>query len=66
MRIESFTISGVSFDECYKERVEDILDGVEVSLISLKHLKKNKKASAGNDASLGESNRHRPFQRAHR
>jgi hypothetical protein len=39
------TISGVTFDECYAERVADILDGVEVNLISLKHLKVNKKAS---------------------
>ena len=39
------SISGVEFDECYQERVTDILDGIEVSLISLKHLKVNKKAS---------------------
>ena len=39
------TISGVTFDECYAERVVDILDGVEVNIISLKHLKTNKKAS---------------------
>ncbi len=39
------SISGVEFDECYKNRVIDILDGVEVELISLKHLKINKKAS---------------------
>jgi hypothetical protein len=39
------TISGVSFDECYKDRVVDILDGVKVNLIDLKHLKINKKAS---------------------
>jgi predicted nucleotidyltransferase len=38
------TISGVSFEECYPERVLDELDGVEVNLISLKHLKINKKA----------------------
>lgn len=45
-RIEILTtISGVSFDECYAERVADKLDGVEVNLISLKHLKANKKAS---------------------
>ena len=46
MRIEILTsVSGVKFAECYKERVVDLLDGVEVSLISLKHLKINKKAS---------------------
>ncbi len=45
IRIEiATTISGVNFNECYAERVVDILDGVEVNLISLKHLKLNKKA----------------------
>ena len=39
------TISGVEFDECYQERIIDELDGVQVNLISLKHLKINKKAS---------------------
>jgi len=39
------TISGVTFAECYAERVIDILDGVKVNIISLKHLKANKKAS---------------------
>ena len=38
------TISGVTFEECYTERVVDVLDGVEVNLIDLKHLKINKKA----------------------
>jgi len=37
--------SGVDFDECYRERVVDEIDGVEVSLIGLSQLKKNKKAS---------------------
>lgn len=37
--------SGVDFDECYQDRVIDKLDGVEVSLIDLIHLKTNKKAS---------------------
>jgi len=46
MRIEITTgISGVSFDECYPDRVVDTIDGVEVSFISLHHLKANKKAS---------------------
>jgi len=45
VRIEiATTISGVDFFECYAERVQDTLDGVAVSLISLKHLKLNKKA----------------------
>ena len=39
------SISGVEFDKCYRERIIDILDGVEVNLIDLKHLKINKKAS---------------------
>ena len=39
------TISGVKFDECYPERIVDTLDGIEVNLISLKHLKINKLAS---------------------
>jgi hypothetical protein len=46
VRLEIITsISGVEFDECYNDRVIDNLDGVEVNLISLKHLKINKKAS---------------------
>lgn len=46
VRVElNTTISGVDFNECYAERVTDILDGVEVNLIKLKHLKANKKAS---------------------
>ena len=46
VRIEILTtISGVSFEECYTERQVDVLDGVEVNLISLAHLKVNKKAS---------------------
>jgi len=46
VRIEiNTTISGVNFDECYGERIEDTLDGVKVKLISLKHLKLNKKAA---------------------
>jgi hypothetical protein len=46
VRIEiSTTISGVAFDECYEARVVDTIDGVPVNLISLHHLKINKKAS---------------------
>jgi hypothetical protein len=45
-RIEMLTgISGVSFTECYGERVVDTIDGVEVTVISLQHLKANKLAS---------------------
>ncbi len=39
------TISGVDFVTCYAARVVDVLDGVEVNLINLEHLKINKKAS---------------------
>jgi predicted nucleotidyltransferase len=46
VRIEiATTVSGVNFSECYAERVVDVLDGVKVNLISLNHLKANKKAS---------------------
>jgi predicted nucleotidyltransferase len=46
IRIEIITtISGVTFDECYSELLEETLDGVKVNLISLEHLKINKKAS---------------------
>ena len=46
MRLEIITaISGVTFAECYPERVTDMVDGVEISFISLRHLKTNKKAS---------------------
>jgi len=46
VRLEIITsISGVDFDECFQARVVDELDGVEVNLIDLENLKKNKKAS---------------------
>jgi hypothetical protein len=46
VRLEIVTsISGVEFDECYRSRVVDNLDGVEVNLIDLENLRKNKKAS---------------------
>jgi hypothetical protein len=46
MRIEITTgISGVEFDDCYSERVSTILDGVQVDIIDLPHLKINKKAA---------------------
>lgn len=45
-RIEVLTtIDGVSFSECYSERVIADVSGVEISLISLPRLKENKKAS---------------------
>ena len=46
LRLEVITsISGVRFEECYAERVQVMIDDVEASLISLRHLKINKKAS---------------------
>jgi hypothetical protein len=46
LRIEVLTtISGVNFEECYLERNVDLLDEIQVNIISLKHLKVNKKAS---------------------
>jgi hypothetical protein len=47
VRIEiATTISGVNFDECYAQRVVAEIDGIQTNLISLSHLKMNKKASA--------------------
>ena len=47
MRIEIMTsISGVDFKDAYDQRIEDVLDGVPVKLISLQHLKANKVAAA--------------------
>ena len=46
VRIEiATTISGVDFDECFAGKVIAELDGEQVNLISLNHLKINKKAS---------------------
>jgi len=47
VRIElATTISGVDFNDCFGQRVITDVDGVETNLISLPHLKANKKASA--------------------
>ena len=46
LRIEiATTISGVCFEDCYAERVVAVLEGIEVNLISLKHLRINKQVS---------------------
>jgi len=46
IRIEILTtISGVDFEECFKQRIVDEIDGVKINIIGLKHLKINKKAS---------------------
>jgi hypothetical protein len=39
------TISGVGFDDCYQNREIGEIDGVQVNLISLPHLKANKRAA---------------------
>jgi predicted nucleotidyltransferase len=46
MRLEITTsISGVEFDACYQTRIVDKIDGVEVNLIDLESLIRNKAAS---------------------
>lgn len=46
MRIEILTsISGVNFEECYQQKVVDVIDGIQVDIINLEQLKINKKAS---------------------
>ena len=46
VRIELLTtISGVSFDQCYSERIIGEIDGVEVHIINREHLKQNKQVS---------------------
>jgi hypothetical protein len=46
LRIEiMMSISGVEFAPCYASRRDDVLDGIEVHIISLQCLKQNKQAS---------------------
>lgn len=46
IRIEILTtISGVEFDNCFQKRMVDEIDGIEVNIIGLKQLKRNKEAS---------------------
>jgi len=46
IRIEILTtISGVNFEECFKQRLVDEIDGVKINIIGLEQLKINKKAS---------------------
>ena len=45
LRIDLLTsVSGVDFAQCYAERTVDLIDGVQVNLISLDRLKTNKRA----------------------
>jgi hypothetical protein len=39
------TISGVDFDPCYQQKKHGKIDGVEVNIIDLENLRKNKTAS---------------------
>ena len=49
LRVEILTsASGVEFETCYEERIEDELGGVAASIIGLACLKKNKRASGRN------------------
>jgi predicted nucleotidyltransferase len=46
IRIDLFTtLSGVTFVDCFSRRVQDVIDGVLVNIISLNDLKANKQAS---------------------
>ena len=46
MRLELLTsISGVAFETCYANRMTEVVDNVEVPIISLEDLKRNKRAS---------------------
>ena len=47
VRIEVLTdIDGVSFDECFRDRLIIDIDGQDVNLIAREHLRQNKRASA--------------------
>ena len=46
VRIEVLNeIDGVSFANCFKKRKNAVIDGIHVNLISLRHLRRNKKAA---------------------
>jgi len=46
LRIEIHTeLSGVEFEECYRQRVEEEVEGIQVKFIDLEHLRENKQAS---------------------
>ena len=47
LRIDLLTsVTGIEFAECYARRTQTLLDGVEVSIVSLDHLRTNKRAIA--------------------
>jgi len=39
------TLPGIDFNECYPDRITELMDGVPVEFIDIENLKKNKKAS---------------------
>ncbi len=39
------SISGVSFSECYAQKVNFVYEGININLIALEHLKANKRAT---------------------
>jgi predicted nucleotidyltransferase len=46
LRIEVMTsVSGVAFDACYQQRINDTIDGIQVNFINLENLKANKLAA---------------------
>lgn len=46
VRLEILTsVSGVEFEACYRNRIVDVVDDIEVSLINLQDLRRNKAAS---------------------
>jgi len=54
LRIDLLTnVSGIEFAESFAYRTQAVIDGVQVNLISLDHLKQNKRAS-GRSKDLGD------------
>src|SRR3972149_4403174 len=39
------SISGISFSECYAQKVDFVYEGININLINLEHLKINKRAT---------------------
>ncbi len=46
LRIELISVaSGIEFDNCFSQCVQEEIDGIPINIISIEHLKINKKAS---------------------
>ncbi len=46
VRIEVLTtVSGLKFEECYPSRIRGVVDGIPIDIISLEHLRANKRAA---------------------